>query len=232
MPAVPLLQPEAPDSSLARVVELTNAERRKAGAPPLAPDDRLGLAARRYAAALAGGACFAHDCGPVPELGARVGATGYAWARLGENLAAGQRTPEEVVAAWLASPGHRANLLDPAVTELGLGRADGGPYGVCWVQVLAAPPASAPAPGAAPGAAPAPASGDGVDSRVAAAASRRPRRVVGRARGAAWRARRLGRARVTGFTAAPPAGTYAGQRGERGRRARVEGASNGWQGAT
>ena len=84
MPAVPLLQPEAPDSSLARVVELTNAERRKAGAPPLAPDDRLGLAARRYAAALAGGACFAHDCGPVPELGARVGATGYAgraWAR-------------------------------------------------------------------------------------------------------------------------------------------------------
>ena len=142
-PVDPLGQPAAPDPALARLVELTNAERRRAGAPPLAVDPQLGLAARRYAAALAGGACFAHDCGPVPALTARVGATGYAWARLGENLAAGQQTPEDVVAAWLASPGHRANLLDPAVTELGLGRAAGGPYGAYWVQVLATPaPAS------------------------------------------------------------------------------------------
>jgi uncharacterized protein YkwD len=122
-----------------------NAERRRAGAPPPTPDDRLSLTARRYAAALAGGACFAHDCGPVPELTARVGATGYAWTRLGENLAAGQRTPEAVVAAWLGSPGHRATLLDPALTELGLGRAEGGPYGTYWVLVLGAPLA-APAP--------------------------------------------------------------------------------------
>ena len=76
---------------------------------------------------MASGPCFAHACGPLPELGTRVGATGYVWARLVENLAVGQRTPEEVVAAWLASPAHRANVLDPAVTELGLGRADGGP---------------------------------------------------------------------------------------------------------
>ena len=151
-PVAPVHQPAAPDPALARVVELTNAERRRAGAPPLMVDDRLDLAAWRYAAALAGGACFAHDCGPVPELTARVGATGYAWARLGENLAAGQQTPEDVVAAWLASPGHRATLLDPALTELGLGRADSGPAGDgvswVWVQVLAAP---APGPTVASG---------------------------------------------------------------------------------
>ena len=151
-PAVQPVQAAASDPALARVVELTNAERRRAGAPPLVVDDRLDLAARRYAAALAGGACFAHDCGPVPELTDRVGATGYAWARLGENLAAGQRTAEAVVAAWLASPGHRATLLDPALTELGLGRADGGPAGDgvswVWVQVLAAP---APGPTVASG---------------------------------------------------------------------------------
>src|SRR4029450_10228703 len=89
--------------------------------------------------------CFEHTCPPIPELQGRVESAGYSqWGRLAENIAAGQRSPEQVVAAWMGSPGHKANTLRDGVTEIGVGRATGGPYGIYWAQDFGAPRAAGP----------------------------------------------------------------------------------------
>ena len=58
--------------------------------------------------------------------------------RVAENIAAGLATPEETVDQWMNSPGHRANILDPELRELGVGYcyADGSAYGHYWVQLF------------------------------------------------------------------------------------------------
>ena len=55
----------------------------------------------------------------------------------GENIAAGQQTPEEVVTAWMNSEGHRKNILNPNFTKLGVGYVTGGNYRHNWVQLFA-----------------------------------------------------------------------------------------------
>ena len=135
---------------LGRIVALTNAERARVGVAPLVGDPRLTAVAQRYTEVMAATACFGHACGPTPQLGARVAAAGGArWGFLGENVAAGQPTPERAVAAWMASPAHRAVLLDPEFTALGVGRTLGGPYGSYWAQEFGTPAPGAPAGGPA-----------------------------------------------------------------------------------
>jgi len=123
------------------VVRLTNAARAQEGLAPLRPNDALMKSAQDYAVALAPGDCFAHDCPPVPAQRDRIAQAGYGgWKRIGENIAAGDRTAEAVMAGWLDSPGHRANILRPEYTEIGVGVATGtGKYGTYWVQVFATP---------------------------------------------------------------------------------------------
>jgi hypothetical protein len=155
----------AADDQVVRVVELTNVERQKAGLGPLAINPALNQAASGYAAVLASTSCFAHTCGPVPDFAARAANAGYTgWTGLAENIAGGQRTPEQVVSSWMNSPGHRANILNGAYNEIGVGIATGGPYGIYWAQEFGArrgvaAPAPAAAPAAMPAAMPAPASG-------------------------------------------------------------------------
>ena len=137
--------PPVPEGFTARVVALTNAERAAVGVPPVAGDPQLTVAAQRYAEVMAETACVGHACGPVPKLGDRAGAAGDTrWSFLGENVAAGQPTPERVIAAWMASPTHRAVLLNPEFTLLGVGRAVGGPYGTYWTQEFGKPATGAP----------------------------------------------------------------------------------------
>jgi uncharacterized protein YkwD len=144
-PAAPAAARELADPLLVRVVALTNAERAAVGVAPVSGNAQLTLAAQRYADVMADTACFGHNCGPLPQLGDRAWAAGDArWGFLGENVAAGQPTPERVVAAWMASPTHRAVLLDPEFTLLGVGRAVGGPYGTYWTQEFGTPSAGAP----------------------------------------------------------------------------------------
>ena len=128
-----------PEALIARVVELTNAERARAGLPPLALNRSLVAAAQGYAEVLATSGCFAHTCGPVPELARRSELAGYSGStQLGENIAAGYPDPEQVVASWMDSEGHRANILNPRFTEVGVGLAPGGRYGLSWVQAFGA----------------------------------------------------------------------------------------------
>ncbi len=74
---------------------------------------------------------------PRPED--RLDASGYGWRAWAENIAFGQKTPSDAVEAWMQSPGHRKNLLNPKYTELGTGLAidaTGRPY---YVQVFGRP---------------------------------------------------------------------------------------------
>jgi uncharacterized protein YkwD len=118
------------------VVRLTNAERTTAGLAPLQPNDSLMSAAQSYAAVLAPGACFEHTCPPVTALRDRFANAGYTdWSQIGENIAAGNTTPESVVEAWMRSPGHRENILEPNYQEIGVGVLNGdGKYRIYWVQ--------------------------------------------------------------------------------------------------
>jgi uncharacterized protein YkwD len=130
------------EQMLLQVVVLTNVERAAAGVAPLSGNPQLTLAAQSYADVMADTGCFGHGCGPVPTLSGRATAAGDArWGFLGENVAAGQPTPERAVAAWMASPTHRANLLNPEFTLLGVGQARGGVYGTYWTQEFGVPAA-------------------------------------------------------------------------------------------
>jgi uncharacterized protein YkwD len=71
----------------------------------------------------------------------RVRATGYQETLVGENIAYGPKTVDEVVQGWLDSPGHCENIMDPRFAEMGLGYATSydSKRRLYWVQVLATP---------------------------------------------------------------------------------------------
>ncbi|HLZ29887.1 MAG TPA: CAP domain-containing protein [Chloroflexota bacterium] len=134
---LPAAATAGPDHSadLARELELTNAARQAAGLTPLVLSAQLSDAAQNYSQVLAAGSCFEHTCGAVPDFAERLGQAGYVgWSAIAENIAAGYPTPEAVVAGWLASPGHRANILSATLSEIGLGLVSGGAHGTYWTQ--------------------------------------------------------------------------------------------------
>jgi uncharacterized protein YkwD len=83
---------------------------------------------------------FAHE-NPVTgtELPDRAAEFGYDYQIIGENLAAGQESPIDVMVAWMGSPPHRENILDARFTEVGIGIRSGGSYGLYWVLELGHP---------------------------------------------------------------------------------------------
>jgi uncharacterized protein YkwD len=124
---------------LGEVVDRTNAERARHGLRSLSVDLRLAAAAQDHSADMVRRAFFAHESPDGRQVWDRAVAAGYAYRKVAENIAAGQRTAEEVVRGWMGSPGHRANILDGDLTQIGVGRADGGSYGVYWTQVFGTP---------------------------------------------------------------------------------------------
>jgi stress response protein SCP2 len=124
---------------LGEVVDRTNAERALHGLRALTVDQRLAAAAQAHSADMVRRAFFAHESPDGRQVWDRAVAAGYAYRKVAENIAAGQHTAEEVVRGWMGSPGHRANILDGDLTQIGVGRADGGSYGVYWTQVFGTP---------------------------------------------------------------------------------------------
>ena len=127
--------PTAAANDQARVVELVNAERTARGLAPLAWENRLAVAADTYAASMAHGNFFSHTGPDGSDVVTRVESAGYrGWSFLGENLAAGQPTPERVVQGWMNSPTHRANVLATGACEIGIGHAfnPASRYGNYW----------------------------------------------------------------------------------------------------
>ena len=120
----------------ARVVQLVNAHRTAAGLSALKVSPTLSSSADWKARHMAAYAYLAHG-DPAPpaarSAGDRVAACGYAGFSWGENIAFGYAGAESVFAGWLNSPGHRANIENPAWTVIGVGAASGGGT-MYWAQ--------------------------------------------------------------------------------------------------
>ncbi|MFI9151723.1 CAP domain-containing protein [Streptomyces sp. NPDC053367] len=122
----------------AEVVALTNRERAAAGLPPLAGDPALTRAAQAHSADMVARDFYAHTAPDGSRPWDRAAAAGAARRSIGENIACGQRSPAEVVTGWMNSPGHRANILAPGFTHIGVGFAGGGRAGTYWTQLFGA----------------------------------------------------------------------------------------------
>lgn len=144
--------PAQADAWKDEVLQLVNLERSRVGLGALSYNAGLEAQADAYACELITYDYFDHvnpDTGST--LADRSTDYGYDYWIVGENLAAGQRTPIEVVQAWMDSPGHRENILNASFTELGIGIKVGGKYGTYWVQEFGRPrDAGRPAPQVAP----------------------------------------------------------------------------------
>lgn len=122
----------------AEVVALTNRERAVAALPPLATDPVLTTAAQAHSADMVARAFYSHTSPDGSRPWDRAVAAGAQRRSIGENIACGQRSPAEVVDGWMNSPGHRANILKPDFTHIGIGFAGGGPAGMYWTQLFGA----------------------------------------------------------------------------------------------
>jgi uncharacterized protein YkwD len=150
--AAPFAPPSERDAAqvAAQVLQLVNSARvqprrcgakRFAAATPLALDDKLNRAALAHARDMAARDHASHQGSDGSAPGDRATKTGYAWANVAENIAGGQLSAEEVVAGWLSSPGHCANIMDSAYTHMGIAYAVNpkAQVGIYWAQVFGRP---------------------------------------------------------------------------------------------
>ena len=113
------------------VLDLTNAERQKAGLKPLQTDRNLMNSARQKSADMASKNYFSHTSPTYGSPFDQMKANGVTYRSAAENIAMGQRSAEEVVKGWMESPGHRQNILTPEFTHIGIGYDKNGNY---WTQ--------------------------------------------------------------------------------------------------
>lgn len=113
---------------------LINRERSKQGLRALRSNGKLALAARRHSSDMARNDYFGHDSRDGSRFSARIARTGWMKGRsgwtVGENLAWGSgnlATPRAIVRAWMGSPGHRRNILQPRFRLIGIGIVAGAP---------------------------------------------------------------------------------------------------------
>lgn len=145
--------PPLPDEQQAgqAILDLVNAARarpRSCGdqhfgpAGPLGWNPALARAALAHSEDMAEHHYFSHVGRKGSTHADRITRAGYAWLRVGENIAAGQRSAPEVVQGWLDSPGHCANIMNPSFTEMGAAYAVNPAsenHTVYWTQEFARP---------------------------------------------------------------------------------------------
>jgi uncharacterized protein YkwD len=120
-----------------RVLELINVERAKAGLKPVSYNGTLDNAAEKHAEHMSIVGKMAHDGIGDGDPGERIRAEGFrkGW---GENVATGQTSPEQVVREWMASPGHRRNILDPNYQQMGVAYVTASNGRSYWAQEFGA----------------------------------------------------------------------------------------------
>jgi uncharacterized protein YkwD len=113
-----------------------------AAVAPLELNPTLSRVALRYAQQMALYGYMNHTGRDGSSPATRITRSGYRWREVGENLASGIMTPEAVVAGWLQSPDHCANLMDPLFTEMGVAFAVAAhrEAGVYWAMEFGTPP--------------------------------------------------------------------------------------------
>ncbi len=114
-----------------QVVDLTNQERAKYGLKPLQVDNELSKVARDKSKDMQANNYFDHNSPTYGSPFDMMKSYGIDYRSAGENIAMGQRTPQEVVTAWMNSEGHRANILNDSYTHIGVGYVEQGNY---WTQ--------------------------------------------------------------------------------------------------
>ncbi|MDX3661038.1 CAP domain-containing protein [Streptomyces sp. ID05-26A] len=119
------------------VIALTNAERAKVNCPALKSNAALNTAAQRHSVDMATKNFMGHTGSDGSTMVVRIERAGYTrWTRAAENVAAGYGTAAEVVRGWMNSSGHRANILNCALRDIGVGHQyrQGTTYGHYWTQ--------------------------------------------------------------------------------------------------
>lgn len=116
-------------------------DQRFAEAKPLTWNCRLEAAAERHSQDMAENDYFSHTDPHGAGAEQRVNDQRYAWRAVGENIAAGHTSASAAVAGWLESPGHCANIMNGAFTEMGMAKADNphSRYTTYWTQTLGGP---------------------------------------------------------------------------------------------
>jgi uncharacterized YkwD family protein/spore coat assembly protein SafA len=121
-----------------QVIQLTNQERAKNGLKALTANWELSRVARYKAMDMRDKNYFSHTSPTYGDPFTMMKNFGIAYRAAAENIAAGQTSPQEVVRAWMNSPGHRANILNATYTQIGVGYAQGGSQRYYWVQMFIA----------------------------------------------------------------------------------------------
>ncbi|MBE5981646.1 MAG: CAP domain-containing protein [Paenibacillaceae bacterium] len=117
-----------------QVVDLVNAERAKAGLAPLTIDANVEKAANVRANEIQTSFDHVRPNGSSFSTALREQSVNFQGA--GENIAWGQKTPEEVMNAWMNSAGHRANILNKNFTHIGVGNLQNSAGTQYWVQLF------------------------------------------------------------------------------------------------
>ena len=126
--------PDTDNSFTAQVVKLVNEERAKAGLSPLTVDSKVAAAASTRAKEIE--TSFSHTRPDGSSFSTALTQSGASFRGAGENIAYGQRTPEEVMKGWMNSQGHRANIMNKDFTTIGVGyhqNSNGTGY---WTQLF------------------------------------------------------------------------------------------------
>lgn len=123
-PVTPPPTPTPPVDDIEEIVqillELHNQQRVSYGLTPFNNVEELDMAAQLHNDFMAETNRLTHD-EPGRPLGYRISEQGYNWNYIGENIAMGQRTPEEVMRSWMSSSGHKSNILNPNFKDIGFG---------------------------------------------------------------------------------------------------------------
>ena len=114
-----------------------NAYRAQNGLPRLAENWNLDMAAIDHSTDMAQRRAMSHTGYNGSNAGQRISANGYRARAWGENVAAGQPNVGAVMNAWMNSAGHRANILNPAFTEVGFAAVTASNGTIYWTMVLA-----------------------------------------------------------------------------------------------
>ncbi len=128
--------PVQPESSFAaQVIDLVNIERAREGLKPLTYDAAIEDAALVRAKEIQ--TSFSHTRPNGTSFATAMKEAGVNYRRAGENIAWGQKTPEEVVSAWMNSPSHRANIMNANYGRIGVGHLTNARGTSYWVQLFA-----------------------------------------------------------------------------------------------
>ena len=123
----------------AEVIRLVNIERSKKGLQALKADWEISRVARYKSQDMINKKYFSHTSPTYGSPFKMLETFGIRFSSAGENIAYGQQTPAAVMNSWMNSSGHRANILSPSYTHIGVGLAKSSSGVYYWTQMFTKP---------------------------------------------------------------------------------------------